>query len=72
MRLPRPGCPPFSLSSSALDHSATALLADHFSLCWQVLDKDGVFAAVRMAELIAYLDTKQMTLIDKLNDIYAT
>ena len=47
-------------------------LADHFSLCWQVLDKDGVFAAVRMAELIAYLDTKQMTLIDKLNDIYAT
>jgi len=25
-----------------------------------------------MAELIAFLDTKQMTLIDKLNDIYNT
>jgi hypothetical protein len=37
-----------------------------------VLDKDGIFAAVRMAELIAFLDTKQMTLKDKLNDIYST
>ena len=38
----------------------------------QVLDKDGVFAAIRMAELIAFLDTKNMTLGDKLKDIYDT
>ena len=36
----------------------------------QVLDKDGVSAATRAAELIAYLDQTNMTLVDKLQDIY--
>ena len=36
----------------------------------QVLDKDGVSGAIRAAELIAYLDEIDMTLMDKLNDIY--
>ena len=36
----------------------------------QVLDKDGVSAAIRAAELIAYLDEINTTLMDKLNDIY--
>ena len=35
-----------------------------------VLDKDGVSGAIRAAELIAYLDERNMTLVDKLNDIY--
>lgn len=38
----------------------------------QVFDKDGVFSAIRMAELIAFLDTKNMTLQDKLKDLYET
>ena len=37
-----------------------------------VLDKDGVSAAVRVAELIAYLDKDGLTLHDKLNDLYKT
>ena len=36
----------------------------------QVLDKDGVSGAVRAAELIAYLDQTNMTLVDKLHEIY--
>ena len=37
----------------------------------QVLDKDGISGAVRAAELIAYLYLESnMTLVDKLHDIY--
>ena len=36
----------------------------------QVLDKDGISAAIRSMELIAFLDRKGMTLVDKLNEIY--
>lgn len=36
----------------------------------QVLDKDGVSAAVRAAELMAFLDLKKLTLSGKLNEIY--
>ncbi len=36
----------------------------------QVLDKDGVSAAIRVTELMAYLDLKGMTLSAKLNEIY--
>jgi phosphomannomutase len=36
----------------------------------QVLDKDGVSAAIRVAELLAFLDTKQLTFSQKLNEIY--
>ena len=36
----------------------------------QVLDKDGISAAIRAAELIAYLETQEMTLNDQLNEIY--
>ena len=36
----------------------------------QVLDKDGVSGAIRAAELIAYLDQMNMTLVDKLQDLY--
>ena len=36
----------------------------------QVLDKDGISGAVRAAELIAYLDKSDRTLVDKLHDIY--
>ncbi|XP_065342241.1 phosphopentomutase [Cloeon dipterum] len=35
-----------------------------------VVDKDGISAAVRVAELIAYLDQEGSTLLKKLNDIY--
>lgn len=35
-----------------------------------VLDKDGISAGVRMAELVAYLQTEELTLSDKLNQIY--
>ena len=35
-----------------------------------VLDKDGVSAAIRIAELMAYLDKDGLSLSDKLNDIY--
>ncbi|KAF4524356.1 hypothetical protein B566_EDAN007532 [Ephemera danica] len=36
-----------------------------------VLDKDGVSAAVRVAELVAYLEKNGQTLMQKLNDIYS-
>jgi phosphoglucomutase / phosphopentomutase len=35
-----------------------------------VLDKDGISAAVRVSELVAYLDKEGTTLMKKLNDIY--
>jgi phosphoglucomutase / phosphopentomutase len=35
-----------------------------------VLDKDGVSAAVRVSELVAHLDKEGNTLMKKLNDIY--
>ena len=34
------------------------------------LDKDGVFAAVRMAELLAYLERQQRTLLQLLDELY--
>ncbi|KAJ9598204.1 hypothetical protein L9F63_011108 [Diploptera punctata] len=37
-----------------------------------VLDKDGISAAVRAAEMVSYLSTKGMTLMDKLQDLYST
>jgi len=37
-----------------------------------VLDKDGVSAAVRVAELIAYLNTQNITMFDKMNQLYKT
>ena len=36
----------------------------------QVLDKDGISAAIRATELIAFLETKGRTLNDQLNEIY--
>ena len=36
----------------------------------RVLDKDGISAGIRAAELIAYLAKKNMTLLDMLNEIY--
>ena len=36
----------------------------------QVPDKDGVSGAIRAAELITYLDQTNVTLVDKLHDIY--
>ena len=36
----------------------------------QVLDKDGISAAIRASELIAFLDNKGLTLVDKLTEIY--
>ena len=36
----------------------------------RVLDKDGVFAAVRMAELLAYLERQQKTLLQLLDELY--
>ena len=37
----------------------------------QVLDKDGISAAIRTAELMTYLDSKGMTMSQKLREIYA-
>lgn len=36
----------------------------------KVLDKDGISAGVRVAEMAAYLETVGLTLIDKLEEIY--
>ncbi|XP_043277545.1 glucose 1,6-bisphosphate synthase isoform X2 [Venturia canescens] len=36
----------------------------------KVLDKDGISAGVRVAEMAAYLETMGLTLIDKLEEIY--
>jgi len=36
----------------------------------KVLDKDGISAGVRVAELAAYLETVGLTLSDKLREIY--
>lgn len=36
-----------------------------------VLDKDGISAAMRVAELSAYLETMGLTLREKLDEIYA-
>ena len=36
----------------------------------QVLDKDGISAAIRATELIAFLEIKGRTLNDQLNEIY--
>jgi len=36
----------------------------------KVLDKDGITAGVRVAELAAYLETIGLTLSDKLEEIY--
>ncbi len=38
----------------------------------QCLDKDGISAAAKMAELIVFLDKKGLTLNDKLQEIYST
>lgn len=35
-----------------------------------VLDKDGISAGVRVAEMAAYLETMGLTLVDKLEEIY--
>ncbi|XP_047119897.1 phosphoglucomutase-2 isoform X3 [Schistocerca piceifrons] len=35
-----------------------------------VLDKDGISAGIRVAEMVAYLQSNQLTLADKLNDLY--
>ncbi|XP_011310787.1 phosphoglucomutase-2 [Fopius arisanus] len=35
-----------------------------------VLDKDGISAGIRLAEMAAYLETMGLTLLDKLEDIY--
>lgn len=35
-----------------------------------VLDKDGISAGVRLAELAAYLDTQNSSLYQKLKEIY--
>lgn len=35
-----------------------------------VLDKDGISAGVRVAEMAAYLETMGLTLLDKLNEIF--
>lgn len=37
----------------------------------KVLDKDGISAAVHVAELASYLETIGLTLLDKLQEIYA-
>ena len=39
-------------------------------LLTQVLDKDGVSAAMRAAELMAFLDLQGMTLSEKLKELY--
>lgn len=36
------------------------------------LDKDGITAALRMTELILFLDKKGLTIYDKLEEIYST
>lgn len=36
----------------------------------KVLDKDGISAGIRVAELAAYLETVGLTLSDKLQEIY--
>lgn len=36
----------------------------------KVLDKDGISAGVRVAELAAYLETIDLSLLDKLQEIY--
>ena len=36
----------------------------------RVLDKDGVFAAVRMAELLAFLERQGKTLLQQLDELY--
>lgn len=36
----------------------------------KVLDKDGISAGVHVAELAAYLETIDLTLLDKLQEIY--
>lgn len=36
----------------------------------KVLDKDGISAGVRVAELAAYLETINLTLLEKLQEIY--
>ena len=42
-------------------------------MCYMsVLDKDGISAAIRVAELVAYLDKKGMSLMDKLQELYST
>ena len=35
-----------------------------------MLDKDGIFAAVRMAELIAFLERQGKTLLQLLDELY--
>ncbi|XP_040583283.1 phosphopentomutase isoform X2 [Lepeophtheirus salmonis] len=58
------------------DSSKTVLMAFEESIGYMcgtsVLDKDGITAAVRMTELIAYLHLRESgkTLLDKLKDIY--
>lgn len=37
----------------------------------KVLDKDGISAGVRLAEMAAYLEGMGLTLVDKLDEIYA-
>lgn len=37
----------------------------------KVLDKDGISAGIRVAELSAYLEKLGLTLLDKLEEIYA-
>lgn len=56
------------------DHSKKVLLAYEeaigFMCGTQVLDKDGISAALRAAELMAFLDTKELTLSQKLKELY--
>ncbi|XP_071550030.1 phosphopentomutase isoform X2 [Panulirus ornatus] len=38
----------------------------------EVLDKDGISAAMRLAEMVSYLSKQKMTLAEKLQDLYKT
>ena len=64
----------YELESANENETKKVMLAFEESIGYmcgsQVLDKDGISGAVRAAELIAYLDQSNMTLVDKLHDIY--
>ena len=53
-----------------LSGSRVFLLLVGFMYGTNVLDKDGVSAAVVMAEMAAYLQRQGLTLTDKLNKLY--
>ena len=64
----------YELEEDSINDKKKVMLAFEESIGYmcgsQVLDKDGISGAVRAAELIAYLDQTNMTLVDKLHDIY--